>query len=150
MPIPKVDVQRGPDHLASAGSGRRATRGPAAAIMARPLSGLFDVALEAKFTTSGTISTKARLRPDQLVSLLQSRDGPLVRPFFLHGAIGVTANASKKSIGITVRPPQPGKRPARSRPVLGYALPRPAAGIAMIRRRFYDLPAVMATLFRCL
>jgi hypothetical protein len=93
MPIPKVDERRGPDHLASAGSGRRA------AIMARPLSGLFVVALEAKFTTSGTISTKARLRPDQLVSLVQSRDGPWVRPFFLHEALRVTANASKKSSG---------------------------------------------------
>jgi hypothetical protein len=89
--------------------------------MARPLSGLFVVALEAKFTTSGTISTKARLRPDQLVSLVQSRDGPWVRPFFLHEALRVTANASKKSFGITTRPPRHGERPARSRPVLGYA-----------------------------
>jgi len=51
---------RGPDHLASAGQGRRATVKPAAASVARPLSGLFDIALEAKFRTNGTISTKAR------------------------------------------------------------------------------------------
>jgi len=82
MPIPKVDVQRGPDHLASAGNGRRATRRPAAAIMARPLSGLFDVALEAKFTANGTISPKPG-SAGPAFSLVQSRDGLQIRPFFL-------------------------------------------------------------------
>jgi hypothetical protein len=98
--------------------------------MARPLSGLFDIALEAKFTPSGTISTKARQTPDQPVSLVQSRDGPRWSDrFSLHEAVRVAANASKKSIGTIDSSTPSGERPCPLQAGLGIRfLRQPARG----------------------
>jgi hypothetical protein len=83
MPRPKIDVLRGPDHLAPAGNGRGTTVRPAAARVARPLSGLSDVAREAIAKTCGTISTTARMKPDQPFRSYRAGANPSIRPFFL-------------------------------------------------------------------
>ena len=118
--------------------------------MARPLSSLSDVALEAKFKACGSISTKARMNTGPAFSLIQSRHG-LSRPTVFSSTQGLPRHRKclEESIGATnARIASRSERPVGRQ--LGSNGAGPAPGIAVIRGRFYDLHAVMATLFRCL
>jgi hypothetical protein len=138
---------RGPDHFASAGPCRRATVKPAAATVARPLSGLLDIALEAKSRTNGTISTKARKNRTSLFARTEPKRSDR---FSSHKAFPRHQKCLEEIFGFTDCPHRFAKRTARSGLLVDRTAIGPVPGIAVIRYRFYDLPAVMATPFRCL
>jgi hypothetical protein len=114
--------------------------------MARPLSGLFDVELEAKVTASGTISTRPG-KTGPAFSLIQSRHKPVsVRPFFLTQGLPRHQKCLEEIPRVHCLVRLAGaKRAARRASLWDDTALGPVAGIAVIRNRFYDLHAAMAT-----
>ena len=146
LPRPSIDMLREPDHLASAGNWRGARMRPTAAKMARLLSGLSNFALVSIFKTSGTISTKVRVT-GAAFSLVESRDG-LQSDRFPHTRLPRHRKSLEEIYQDRLCPHRVAKRTAFRRLHNHRTALGPVPGIAVIRNRFYDLAAFMATLFR--
>ena len=136
---------REPDHLASAGKWRGARTRPTAAGMARLLSDLSNFALESISNASGTISTKVRITGPAF-SLIESRDG-LKSDRFPHTRLPRHRKNLEEIYRDRLCPHRIAKRTAFRRLHNHRTALGPVPGIAVIRNRFYDLPAFMATLF---